>query len=377
MIPLALAERFDLVCKSRIEGIEGAVAELHEKTTDFEFPLLGEWLHFEIRAQIEQLEAADILALKRLQAAVNLTGVNTEEADFKECRACLTLSHPAHLSFGGLNEHFGPVGSPFPDQLEPEEFYRVRKFLRNLAFTHWHLLNQTDTFSPPFQIRLKESSAILLTALNKLSWLTEIFISYARGNAAAVQAIRAKIEKSLNSYFVYLWQDTQRREPGQLGTEGIRKGSLWKDDLEERLQTRDLALLMLSPEFAGSTVIQDMELAELLKRHQPERRVWLLPVRLNECKCEALLKSMDWFPADSYLLHGALDGLPTEQMLARCEKELVSEILAGMADAADAGSGYNFLKTKLEELHLAGGSTTETPLTRTPSGPESSAPLRR
>jgi|GEM_PF-3055522 len=387
MIGQGLLEQFDATCKSRIDCIQPALGELNEKTSDLDFPLPRDWLRFEVRAQIEQLAITDILVLKRLRAAFNGTGLNTEESDFKECRTFLKISHPAHLSFGGLNDHFGPLGSflPIPDdarhaeELRAAEFYRVRKFLRNIAFTHWHLLNQTNTFSPVFRTLLAKSPSLFSTALDNLSWLTEIFISYARDNAAVVQAIRTKIEKSLNASYVHLWQDTQQLEPGQLGTEGIPLGEDWSNDLKERLQTRDLALLMLSPEFAGSPVIQTVELAALLKRHEPpKKQVWLLPIRLNECKCETLPQTINWFPAGkSYMLQDAVNGLPPDHMLALCESELVSKILNAMADAADAGAPYNFLKRKLQEFRLAGGPTPETPPTRTPSAPESSAPLRR
>src|SRR5665213_993005 len=117
MIGQGLLEQFDATCKSRIDCIQPALGELNEKTSDLDFPLPRDWLRFEVRAQIEQLAITDILVLKRLRAAFNGTGLNTEESDFKECRTFLKISHPAHLSFGGLNDHFGPLGSflPIPD----------------------------------------------------------------------------------------------------------------------------------------------------------------------------------------------------------------------------------------------------------------------
>jgi TIR domain len=126
----------------------------------------------------------------------------------------------------------------------------------------------------------------LQTAFPKPSDLIEVFFSYAHED----EALRDKLAKHLKllerDRVIKAWSDRN-----------ITAGEDWKNAIDERLESANIILLLISADFLASDYCYDIELDRALERHK-NKEARVIPV---------ILRSSDWQSA----AFGKLAALPT------------------------------------------------------------------
>lgn len=144
----------------------------------------------------------------------------------------------------------------------------------------------------------------------------EVFVSYAHED----EEFRIQLEKHLSILrrrgLIELWQDRE-----------ITPGREWKNEIDAKINSADLIILLISEDFIASDYCYGIELSRALARHDAGEAV-VIPV---------LLKPVDWVGAP----FGKLQALPTD---ARPITQWRSRATA----FADVARG---IRRTLEELH--------------------------
>lgn len=101
----------------------------------------------------------------------------------------------------------------------------------------------------------------------------KVFYSYAREDAA----LRLELDRHLNTLeranIIQTWSD-----------ENIELGSEWAQEIEEKLATADIILMLLSSDFLYSDYINQTEIKMALQRHDdPDDKVLVVPILLRNC----------------------------------------------------------------------------------------------
>jgi hypothetical protein len=112
--------------------------------------------------------------------------------------------------------------------------------------------------------------------------MASIFISYARED----QETAEKIHDSLVSEGHSVWMDCKKLVPGQD----------WKMEIEKAIQSSDIFIACLSTNSIGKQGYVQKELKSALEVAElmPEGRIFIIPVRLDECEVPFKLKGLHW-----------------------------------------------------------------------------------
>jgi hypothetical protein len=112
--------------------------------------------------------------------------------------------------------------------------------------------------------------------------MAQIFISYARED----EETAVKIHDSLVSEGHSVWMDRKKLIPGQD----------WKTEIEQAIQSSDIFIACLSTHsvdkvgFVQAELRRALDVADLM----PEGKIFIIPVRLDECQVPTKLKKLQW-----------------------------------------------------------------------------------
>lgn len=358
-------EQFRRLSRRRRDNLASALGEVRKRIDGIypgRFPLDREWEQCDLEPRLDELAAVARGLFTRFESAEPACPGELSEWD----QFVRLIAEPVIQSWRGLSKHVTDT-PPFPanvsetrdpalkadiERNKSEHFYRVRKALRNLVLAHWYFCRAADSLSAPTRQILDHAPSLLKRAIDNLVWLTEVFVSYSRKDRPVLDVLVKRVDEPLREReCIGLWFDKREQGDGLVGTPGIPGGVPWESVLHKKLHTLDCALALLSPSFSSSEVIQRLERPVLVDRFE-RNQLWLLPVRVDESKCEKHLKHIDWFPGETRLLSGSGNGTPSTEMLERCERELTAKILMAMAEASDAGEDFRYLKDRLQRERL-------------------------
>jgi TIR domain len=103
----------------------------------------------------------------------------------------------------------------------------------------------------------------------------EIFYSYAHEDQELVHEVRSQLMLFERNKIITSWYDRL-----------IPAGSDWKGQIDERLRSADIILLLVSPHFFASDYCHDNEMQEAMRRHDAKLAT-VIPVILRPCPWEA------------------------------------------------------------------------------------------
>ena len=117
-----------------------------------------------------------------------------------------------------------------------------------------------------------------------------IFISYAHEDVALRERLRVHLSQLERDGLVKAWDDRE-----------IPAGSRWADEIDERLESADVILLLVSADYIGSEFCYGKEMARAMERHNStDDHAMVIPVILRKC---------DWKTAP----FGRFQALPTRR----------------------------------------------------------------
>lgn len=161
------------------------------------------------------------------------------------------------------------------------------------------------------------------TSLNNMTITSQIniFISYCHDNYIWVKEwendsgtvrnpkdLPKRWEKALRKYNVSCWFDCDN-------VDGLHGGDLWEKRIFEKIDTADIAVLLVTQEFVASSYIMDIELPRIINRSKNNNLV-VLPVLVQPTRIKDLpdaeLYKWQWTPNASQSLSEAFDHSPSE-----------------------------------------------------------------
>lgn len=126
------------------------------------------------------------------------------------------------------------------------------------------------------------------TAASSVVRPCQVFVSYARVDEPHLMRLTVHIAPLVRDGLIDVWSD-----------QAVAAGADWERDIQHRLATADIVILLVTPDFVASEYCFELELPEVLRRHE-EEGLCVLPV---------LVKSVDLVN----LPIGRFQGLPTER----------------------------------------------------------------
>jgi len=172
----------------------------------------------------------------------------------------------------------------------------------------------------------------------------KIFFCYAHADEDLLMKLKLHLSPLLNQRLIDVWHDRN-----------ISAGSDWEQEIKEQLNSAQIILLLVSPDFMASKYINNVELKRAIERHQRgEARV--IPVILRHVywqgeplgKLQALPKDgkpvKSWTDVDE-ALYGVAEGIRTvvEKLIASPQAPVRNiakqmEIEKNSSDLTDAQS---------------------------------------
>src|SRR5229473_6626873 len=114
----------------------------------------------------------------------------------------------------------------------------------------------------------------------------KIFFCYAHEDEALLNKLKAQLRPLQRQGLVDVWYDRD-----------ISAGSDWEQQIKEQLNTAQIILLLVSPDFMDSDYINDVELKRAIERHKRgEARV--IPVILRHVYWQSTLGTLQALPTD-------------------------------------------------------------------------------
>lgn len=114
----------------------------------------------------------------------------------------------------------------------------------------------------------------------------KVFVSYAHEDRELKNSLITGFAALKREGFVEIWHD-----------EEILPAQEWHEEIANKLESADIILLLISPDFIASDFIYDVELKSAMKRHE-EKTAHVVPV---------ILRPADWHSQ----IYGKLQALPT------------------------------------------------------------------
>lgn len=163
----------------------------------------------------------------------------------------------------------------------------------------------------------------------------KIFISYARED----EQLREQLEKHLavlcNDGWIKTWHDRR-----------IGAGSVWGEQITEELESADVILLLISPDFLASDYIRDVELKRALERHEA-RTARVVPI---------ILRSSMWQDsAISRLQALPRDGVPVSSAQWNSRDEAFCHVAEGIKATIREYTTYTSLDKAIQQIELPTG----------------------
>ncbi|WP_024873632.1 toll/interleukin-1 receptor domain-containing protein [Tolumonas lignilytica] len=105
--------------------------------------------------------------------------------------------------------------------------------------------------------------------------MIEIFFSYSHADEVLMNSVRQQLIVFEREKRILKWHDRM-----------IPPGSAWKSEIDSRMNTSDIILLFLSPDFIESKYCYEVEGQEAIKRHDAGLSI-VIPVILRPCAWQA------------------------------------------------------------------------------------------
>jgi hypothetical protein len=103
----------------------------------------------------------------------------------------------------------------------------------------------------------------------------QVFISYSRKDEMLLDELKEHLSPLRREGMIELWHDRQ-----------IHVGDSWKDVIDEKLESADVILFLVSVDFLASEYLYDIEMKRALERHE-RRESRVIPIVLRPCVWEA------------------------------------------------------------------------------------------
>jgi len=118
---------------------------------------------------------------------------------------------------------------------------------------------------------------------------TQVFLSYAHQDERWKHKLYTHLQVLVQAERIELWCDRD-----------IRPGQQWVDEIDQRLLSAKVGLLVISPDFLSSEFVMRHEVPLLLKKHE-ENGLHLIPILLRQCVWETVdwLRPMQIVPRDA------------------------------------------------------------------------------
>jgi len=142
--------------------------------------------------------------------------------------------------------------------------------------------------------------------LSKTIHNKQIFISYSREDKRWLKRLLVHL-KPLSFKGVQVWYDDE-----------IRLGDDWPAEIQNAIETSQMAICLISKHFLASEYIHKREIPEILLRHKEGMKI--IPVYLSPCvwKYENWLKNIQMFPKD---------GIPMSKKHIEEQEDILTEIV--------------------------------------------------
>lgn len=142
----------------------------------------------------------------------------------------------------------------------------------------------------------------------------KLFLSYARPDAASRDQLVEHLAVLHRQGYLDTWYDEQ-----------IVAGQPWAEEIEARLESSDIILLLVSPSFLASQFCYDVEMQRALQRHR-ERTAHVVPVILRPCDWQASsLGTLKVLPGDG------------QPIVSRADEDTAFlEVVQGLRDIVEA-----------------------------------------
>jgi hypothetical protein len=101
-----------------------------------------------------------------------------------------------------------------------------------------------------------------------------IFIIYARKDKEALDELRAHLKSTEATSKLNIWYDGE-----------ILPGQDWNEEIQTRLESANISLLLISKDFFNSDYIEKEELAHVIVRHENNHCV-IIPIIVKDCVWE-------------------------------------------------------------------------------------------
>src|SRR5258708_2677333 len=156
----------------------------------------------------------------------------------------------------------------------------------------------------------------------------EIFCCYARKDQPLLQELKVHLFPLQRQGIITLWNDTD-----------ISPGANWEEEIEKHLNTAQIILLLVSPDFIASEYCYSKELQRAMKRHEVGE-VHVIPI---------ILRPVIW----KNMLFGHLEALPTDaKPITSCLWHNLDEALFDVAQGIEKLI-HKFLQEQQEQQEQA------------------------
>lgn len=99
----------------------------------------------------------------------------------------------------------------------------------------------------------------------------KLFVSYSRKDAPYLKEFEVHLAGLKRNELIELWTDQE-----------IIPGNVWEEKLKLQLETADIIVFLLSPDFIASDYIHDVEITKAIERHE-SGEVIIIPVLIRTC----------------------------------------------------------------------------------------------
>jgi len=103
----------------------------------------------------------------------------------------------------------------------------------------------------------------------------KLFVSYSRRDSAFLDDFKTHIAGLKRNNLIEEWTDQQ-----------IKPGEVWEKTLKRELETADIIIFLVSPDFIASDYIHDVEVDKAIERHNKGELI-IVPVIIRSCDFES------------------------------------------------------------------------------------------